>query len=301
MRIRQTVALILGAAALAITAGGTRAGTPSLQQTTSTAMHGRSGTAVVVEVATGRVLAAEHLDVAARRLVYPGSAVKPFTLMALLQRGVVAADTQFVCPGRLRIGGRRMDCAHGRLPGPLDAASALAYSCNNYFAHFGARLRDADLTQAFAGLVRSSGWAEREASGSITTASGESGLEMKALGEAGIQVTPLGMLAAYRELALRKLRGDSDPAFQVVYRGLEQAVEFGTGQPARAGGLAVAGKTGTARASEGAWTHGWFAGIAPAERPEIAVVVFLERGRGLDAAAIAGDILRAYATGPGAR
>ena len=265
-------------------------------------MRGRSGALVVVDVDSGSILAAEHPDVAARRVVNPGSAVKPFTLMALLRRGVMSADTPYVCPGTLRLAGRRMDCVHGALPRPLDAAAAVAYSCNNYFAHFGARLRDEDLTQAFAsaGLARPSGLARNEASGRITTVRGDA-IAMKALGEAGIQVTPLGMVAAYRELARRKLRDDRDPAFAVMWRGLEEATEFGTGQEARAPGLSVAGKTGTSRASEGEWTHGWFVGLAPADRPRIAIVVFLERGRGMDAAALAGDVLRAYAASGSAR
>ncbi|SRR6266699_977851 len=46
-------------------------------------MGGRSGAAVVVGVASGQVLAAYNPDVAARRLARPGSAFKPFTLLAL--------------------------------------------------------------------------------------------------------------------------------------------------------------------------------------------------------------------------
>ncbi|MFW6256606.1 MAG: penicillin-binding protein 2 [Bacillota bacterium] len=40
----------------------------------------------------------------------------------------------------------------------------------------------------------------------------------------------------------------------------------------------VAGKTGTAQTVDGSSNHGWFVGFAPAENPEIAFVVFLERG-----------------------
>ena len=42
--------------------------------------------------------------------------------------------------------------------------------------------------------------------------------------------------------------------------------------------------------------HAWFAGFAPAQAPEIVVVVLLDQGRGgTDAAPIAGEIFRAYA------
>ena len=59
----------------------------------------------------------------------------------------------------------------------------------------------------------------------------------------------------------------------------------------------IAGKTGTAAQPGAAVTHGWFVGLAPAEKPEVAVVVYIEQGRGLDAAALAQPILRAYFEG----
>ena len=77
--------------------------------------------------------------------------------------------------------------------------------------------------------------------------------------------------------------------------GWQQSVRYGMAHSAQTAAIAVAGKTGTAVASEGAWTHGWFAGYAPAAKPEVAVVVFLERGHGADAAALAAKIFAAYA------
>jgi peptidoglycan glycosyltransferase len=55
-------------------------------------------------------------------------------------------------------------------------------------------------------------------------------------------------------------------------------------------GLTVAGKTGSAefgppRADGSHETHGWFVGFAPYENPEIAVVVFIQRGSGFTNAA----------------
>jgi cell division protein FtsI/penicillin-binding protein 2 len=61
----------------------------------------------------------------------------------------------------------------------------------------------------------------------------------------------------------------------------------------------VAGKTGTAPAEQGQWTHAWFAGFAPAGKPEIVLVVFLEKGRGgSDAAEVAREIFAAFAANP---
>ena len=62
----------------------------------------------------------------------------------------------------------------------------------------------------------------------------------------------------------------------------------------------IAAKTGTAEwgapdASGHLPTHGWFAGYAPFEAPQIALSIFLKRGRGPeDAARLARRILAYY-------
>ena len=103
-------------------------------------------------------------------------------------------------------------------------------------------------------------------------------------------MTPLELLRAYRELALLSQKGQAKLA--PLFEGLEQSVSYGMGHMAEpSSALRVAGKTGTAPAEEGRWTHGWFAGYAPAARPEIVLVVYLEHGRGpTDAALVARQI-----------
>src|SRR5207253_8799811 len=121
------------------------------------AMRGRAGTAVVLDMSSGRILAHYHLKVAARRLARPGSTVKPFTLRALLAAG--APPRAMICARRLRIGARQMDCTHPPVPDPLDPAAALAYSCNYYFGTLAAGLRSSDLVETFtrAGLISRTG------------------------------------------------------------------------------------------------------------------------------------------------
>src|ERR1035437_2188277 len=63
--------IVVGLVTLRATAGGSDNST--LQKAVARAMAGRRGTAVVVDVQSGHVLAAYHLDVAARRVVHPGS------------------------------------------------------------------------------------------------------------------------------------------------------------------------------------------------------------------------------------
>jgi len=92
----------------------------------------------------------------------------------------------------------------------------------------------------------------------------------------------------------------SDGHLATFREGMRQAVSWGTANSAAVSGVAVAGKTGTAEFGPdlGGGTyasHAWFTGFAPAEDPEIAVVVFLEQGNGAkDAAPLAGRILNYY-------
>ena len=86
----------------------------------------------------------------------------------------------------------------------------------------------------------------------------------------------------------------------IVGQGMRQSVTSGVARNASVSGVSVAGKTGTAEfgaaRDDGTYeTHGWFVGYAPAEDPEIAVVVFLQRGiGGSDAAPAAAHILDYY-------
>jgi penicillin-binding protein 2 len=102
-----------------------------------------------------------------------------------------------------------------------------------------------------------------------------------------------------------------DPSNLSVFReGMRQAVSWGTAKNASVSGVQVAGKTGTAEFGEPLAdgtheTHAWFSGFAPFQDPQVAVVVFLEKGNGaINAAPTAARILDYYfhrkvlATGP---
>lgn len=83
-------------------------------------------------------------------------------------------------------------------------------------------------------------------------------------------------------------------ALETLREGLRAVVEAGTGRAAAVEGLAVAGKTGSAENPRGR-PHAWFAGYAPAERPALVVVAFVEHGYrgGIAAAPIAKAIFEA--------
>jgi penicillin-binding protein 2 len=82
---------------------------------------------------------------------------------------------------------------------------------------------------------------------------------------------------------------------RIAKEGMRQSVAYGTSIGAKLSDIIVAGKTGTASEYFGAKTDAWFVGFAPFEKPEIAVVVFLENGRGaMDAAPMARHIFERY-------
>ena len=266
-----------------------------VQQAVDDAMARVQGAAVVLDVATGRLLAKHRLDVASRKLVRPGSTAKPFTLAAMIDADIVRSQTSVVCRRGLRLAGHTLDCSHVVVPEPMDGTMALAYSCNYFFVHMAESLSADALARTFreAGFASTTGLAPDEAVGVVQRPASRESLQLMAVGEDAVQVTPLGLAAVYQKLALRVRRGDI--RMKPVVEGLTAAVRFGTGQLARIEGWEVAGKTGTSPSADRTRTHAWFAGFAPAGRPEIAVVVFLEQGSGgSDAAPIARRIFAAY-------
>ena len=141
-----------------------------MEQAIDRAMHGQlAGAVVVVDVRTGRILAAMSkpsfdpnstsggagLDAArdAFRRYYadplkpmldktisaaypPGSTFKPFTALAALEQGIIDPSTQVDCHGGFEYGKRFFRCtgSHGK----VNLHSAIVRSCNSYFYSIGA-------------------------------------------------------------------------------------------------------------------------------------------------------------------
>ena len=243
-----------------------------------------SGTALLLRLRDRRLLVADGFSVAQHLVFPPGSTVKPFSLLALLESGRLTADEGYICPRRLTIAGRSFNCSHPLSPLPMNVSRALAYSCNCAVAHFAERFRSGELSRSLqrsglAGFVRN----------------GLTGPDciLQALGEEGVQVTAWEMLGAYRRLANRVAERVVAP----VIEGLEGAVEFGTARAAWLDGIRVAGKTGSVRTSHNGY-GAWFAGFAPSRAPEVVVTVLVAgRSGGADAAPIARRLLRHYFAG----
>ena len=243
---------------------------------------GARGTAVLLELKTRKVIGVHQPELAARWLMPPGSTMKPFSIGALLDSGKLRADEQFPCPIQLSLAGRSFTCSHPATGVPMRAETAIAYSCNNFVAHFAKRFDGGELARAVK-FSRNSGFFVDEVPSRVEPAGDLVERQLQAIGEAKVIVTPAGLLAAYAGLASR--------AAGPVLDGLEGAVEYGTAQLAAVPKVKVAGKTGTVVDRNGAHIV-WFAGFAPSRTPQVAVVVASQgRSGAMDAAPIAGRIL----------
>ena len=263
--------------------------------------------------------------------VPPGSVFKLVTAYAGLVSRKASTTTTYVCPGHFLLGGITFDCWFSAGHGPQTLVEALAHSCNVFFYQWGLRVGP----EGIAATARQFGFGQPsrvdwpgEAAGLVPDPlwkrlhrhqkwyRGETA--NLAIGQGSLLVTPMQVL---RMTALVALDGrapqphllkaiENHPvgvpppttlsmdrqALAAIRSGMEAVVasERGTGRLAYVAGLPAAGKTGTAQAGAGP-SHAWFCGYAPAARPRVAVVVFVEHGGtgGEVAAMLAGQLFEA--------
>ncbi len=280
-------------------------------------MRGTNGAAIVSNPKTGAVLAVWNREVAFRGAFAPGSTAKLVTSAIALESDAISPAEKLHCrrvPGLL---GEPYRCSHPDALEALNVQTALANSCNYFFAALSTRLDAATLARGYAMF----GFGSAKGGDPAPRISSEPAAKARAaLGESPILVTPEELLLAYSAVATRGTgyrlrRGErsslevlrtvrlKDATWSVLERGLEECVRSGTCQAAAVPSQRVAGKTGTAGLLDGSGiTQAWFVGYAPVDSPEVAIVVSLGRGTGArDAAPLAGRILRDYFATRGAR
>lgn len=87
----------------------------------------------------------------------------------------------------------------------------------------------------------------------------------------------------------------SEYEWQIIYDGMRQCVTGGTGQKLADYEIAVCAKTGTAEQGTGGSDHGAFVCWAPADDPQIAIAIYVERGAsGSNFTEVARDIMDYY-------
>lgn len=243
---------------------------------------GLSSAAVVIDARSGEVLAqAEHAVEGSGHPLsdprHPGSSMKPLLYAFALEQGVIDPGHRVTCDASFESGGEVMTCfaKHGE----LDLTRALATSCNEFAYDVASQLGVEQVAARYRGL----GLCDRTARADLALA----------IGHGDLRVHPRQVGEAYRQGIVS---GNAEARAPII-AGMIAAVETeeGSGSAARVEGLSVAGKTGTSE-GEGGGYDGTFVALAPADDPEIILVVFAsgDEPAPRTAAPIAGDILRRW-------
>jgi stage II sporulation protein D len=305
-----------------------------LQRAAQSALGGREGVLLVMDAQTGRVRAAVNQRAAFEEATPPGSAVKPFTMLAALRAGSLEEGTRVACRRRYKQDGFKITCAHQRYAAAFGPAQALANSCNYFFAQAALALDPEAYTRTLSSFgfgAQTRGGSERESYGQLPRV--RPGVPEMLGDSEELRVTPAQLVTAYaallnggRLLVPRRARAEGfepgvrarvevEPAHRaLILAGMRGAVAYGTASRA---GLAtlpvyVFGKTGTSTPLDDWRSQGWFVGFAagdqmaqdetpspaqaaPPEGVRLGVLVFLKHSRGAEAADIARPVFEAYA------
>jgi cell division protein FtsI (penicillin-binding protein 3) len=275
-----------------------------------------AGSVVILDVATGEVLAmanlpsynpnnvtSRHRDARRNRavtdLIEPGSTMKPLTVAAALEAGVITPTTQFnTSPGWISNG--RYRTSDFKNYGVLDTTGVLTKSSNVGAAKIVHRLPD----KTFYEFVHRFGYGSKtgsgfpgEVAGVLPPPSNWSGTSKQTMSYGyGMSVTPLQVAHAYaalgnhgRAVTPSFVKGQHDEPEQLlapeiadqVVRMMQTVTEpGGTATRAAILGYHVAGKTGTARkASGGGYARryvAFFAGLVPVENPRFSMAVVID-------------------------
>lgn len=242
----------------------------------------------------------------------PGSVSKLFTVAAGLETGALTGNEHYTCNGSLQIGGYTIRCHNRYGDGDVSVKQAVAESCNVALMHMAFDLgKDDFLTyqQIFnfglktnidlAGESRTAGLVHN------SETMGETELATSSFGQ-GFNVTMIQEIAAFCSLVNggsyyephmveRIISADGSTVENIAPRVLKQTVseetskmmiEYcnavvteGTGKTARPAGYAIGGKTGTAQTiPRGNREYVVsFMGYAPADDPQIAIYVVVDR------------------------
>ena len=245
----------------------------------------------------------------------PGSTFKIITSSAGLEEGVVTPTDTFTCTGAVDVAGFKLHCwvvGYGRTHGVETFAQGISNSCNPVFMEVGRRLGREKLFKyinAFGLQDRTGITLPGEAKGIFHNINKVGPLELATISFGQrIKVTPIEIISAISAVAnggklmkpqlVKEMRDRDDNIIQtfepqVVRQVISKetastlcellagVVAGGTGKNADVKGYRIAGKTGTA--DQGVNTGVYvasFAGFAPADNPEVALLVVLNDPKG---------------------
>lgn len=301
---------------------------PAIQDAAVLNLSAYVGGAVVLDVKTGEIrgVAGSAWSV----LRPPGSTFKIVTATAALKTGTATLGSEYEYATAGAADGREISNAGDKLCGG-DFTQVFADSCNSVFAPLGEEIGEGPLvaTATQFGFNKVPAIFDGEGTELVDPPTPsipepgefESDLGVSSIGQGRVQATPLQMASVAQgianggvvlptpvvtEKALQPKRKPVRVASRKVAQEMTQlmvaVVTSGTGYAAAIGEGQVAGKTGTAEigprgdGTDALIEDAWFAGFAPADRPELAVAVLtsdVTGGGGAVAAPIAGAILSA--------
>ena len=246
----------------------------------------------------------------------PGSVFKIITAAVALEENVVSKAETFSCPGYKVVAGIRISCWRPAGHGVQSLQLGICNSCNPVFMELGARIGGGtfyDYVRAFGFLERTGIDLYGEATGIFHQRSIiERGVVETAVTSFGqtFKVTPLQMIAAISavvnggnlvepRIASKVIDDDGNviKTFETVVRRqvlseevsmamrtlIENVVADGTGRNAAVKGYRIGGKTGTSEkidqkneAGEADKRIASFCGFAPADNPQIAILLILD-------------------------
>ncbi|MGN1316704.1 MAG: penicillin-binding transpeptidase domain-containing protein [Acutalibacteraceae bacterium] len=263
----------------------------------------------------------------------PGSVFKIFTAAAGLEEGVVTPDTTYNCTGAIRVADNTIHCHRREGHGLQTVTEGLVNSCNPFYITIGQKLGTEKFYKYFEafGFTENTGIdlpAEATPVGGVTYHKKEdmgiSQLSSSAFGQT-FQVSAIQMITAvsaianggklmepyvvakqidqegntvYEKTPTVKRQVVSESTANTVLEMMEKVVDGGTGRNAYIPGYRVAGKTGTSEklTVDGEYIAS-FVGCAPADDPQIAVLIIIDEpqgynhGGGAIAAPVAGVVI----------
>jgi penicillin-binding protein 2 len=256
--------------------------------------------------------------------------------IAALESGRLAPEEEFYCPGYFNAGDRIFKCWDKKGHKKMNMIKGLANSCDVYYYNLALKvgpLEIENIAKKFRFGMKTGVDLSGERDGNLFGPSirarkksywfiGDT-LNM-AIGQGETLVTPIQMAVfisaiaskgrIYRPYYVDKIvkknkdtivvnkpylldRADlKEKTWEILYQGLKEVVESGTGQIVKMNGIEVYAKTGTAQNPHGK-DHAWFICFAkkPDENPKIAIAVLIEHGEhgSSSAAPVAKAIIKA--------
>ncbi len=244
----------------------------------------------------------------------PGSVFKIVTASAALEEKSLLDSDTFSCPGYINIADRRYNCSNRDGHGHQSTAQAFMNSCNPAFITIGQKLGAKNFSKyrkAF-GLENKTG-IDLPGEGTSIYHNGDTLTQVELASESfgqTLEITPIQLITAisaavnggyvYQPHVVKQVQnseGDvietvnpslvrqviSEETSKMICKYLEGVVSEGTGKNAYIPGYRIGGKTGTAEKTDVVLEEGEgkryvcsFAGIAPADKPEIAILMLID-------------------------